>query len=736
MKLLELSVFFPAYNEEENLEKIVRNAVKVLNSIADEWEIIIVNDGSKDKTQEIAESLRKNDKRIRVVNHEVNKGYGEALKTGFRNARYPWVAFADSDGQFDFSEIKKFTPHTQSSDLILGYRLQRADSIIRKIYGFGWSLIARILLGLVAKDYSCGFKLIKKQVFEEVEPLTAGEKVTQIELLVKAKNEGFKFSEVGVHHYPRRFGQQTGASFLVTLKSIFDLVKLWWKLLNKFQFFMLLIILLLAAFLRLYKIDQYMTFLGDEGRDAIIVRRLLVNFDPILIGPGTSIGNMYLGPLYYYMMAPALLLAGLSPVGPAVQIGILGVVTVWFVWWVSKEWFGAVVGIVSAGLYAVSPVVITHSHSSWNPNIMPFFALLSIYSIWRVWKLHAWKWLIVLSISYAFVLQSHYLGLLLAPTLSLFWLLTLIKIRNSKLEIRNFAKISLIGLGIFAILMSPLVIFDARHGWRNFSAIWTFFSNRQETVSLRPWNALPSLWPIWHEKFITRFIGGMNDNIGAILSIGLVIGFVALIIQSRRNFFSSPLFLLGVWLVVGLIGLGIYKQNIYDHYFGFMFAAPFLLLGGVAVVLKDFSGKSSMSSILVYWTLAILIIVNLSITPVNISPQRQFQRTEEVARKITKESGGQSFNLAVLAERNYEDAYQYFLEWWKYPVRDIDPLRYKETVAEQLFVVCELPPEKCDPTHSPKAEITVFGWSKVDKEWEIAGVRLYRLVHNPTGEPQ
>src|SRR3989304_4663082 len=108
----------------------------------------------------------------------------------------------------------------------------------------------------------------------------------------------------------------------------------------KLELAILVLILLLGAFFRLYRISDYMTFLGDEGRDAIVVRRLLVYGDPILIGPGTSIGNMYLGPLYYYMMAPALFLSRFSPVGPAIMIALLGVATVFFVWFITREWFG------------------------------------------------------------------------------------------------------------------------------------------------------------------------------------------------------------------------------------------------------------------------------------------------------------------------------------------------------------------------------------------------------------
>ncbi|MEJ2441784.1 MAG: glycosyltransferase family 2 protein, partial [Patescibacteria group bacterium] len=164
------------------------------------------------------------------VNHKVNKGYGGALKSGFKAAKYKWVAFADSDGQFKFSEIIKLIKKTNEADLILGYRLSRADSIFRKLFTFGWALIPRIIFGMKARDYSCGFKLIKKKVFEDIQPLVGEEKVTQIEMLVKAKRMGFKFAEVGVHHYPRKYGSQTGANIKVVLKSVLDLIKLWEKL--------------------------------------------------------------------------------------------------------------------------------------------------------------------------------------------------------------------------------------------------------------------------------------------------------------------------------------------------------------------------------------------------------------------------------------------------------------------------------------------------------------------------
>jgi len=229
----ELSVFFPTYNEEKNITKVVGDAKKVLENIAGKWEIIIVEDGSKDRTPLIADKIAKTDKRVKVIHHKPNRGYGGALKTGFSKAKYEWVAFSDSDGQFDFSEIKKFIKKQKEkdADLVLGIRKERADPFIRKVFTFVWSkVLPRILLGLKVTDYSCGFKMVRKKVYEDVQPLVGEEKVTQIEMLTKAQRVGFKFAEVKVNHYPRKFGKQTGADIKVITKSIRDLLKLCYQL--------------------------------------------------------------------------------------------------------------------------------------------------------------------------------------------------------------------------------------------------------------------------------------------------------------------------------------------------------------------------------------------------------------------------------------------------------------------------------------------------------------------------
>jgi 4-amino-4-deoxy-L-arabinose transferase-like glycosyltransferase len=502
---------------------------------------------------------------------------------------------------------------------------------------------------------------------------------------------------------------------------------------NPLEFWFLAAILLVGAVSRLYNIAAFMTFLGDEGRDVIIVRRLLTEGHPPLIGPGTSIGGMYLGPLYYYMMAPGLLLAAFSPVGPAVEVAILGIITIWFVWYVGRTWFGKAAGLIAAGLYAVSPTVIIYSRSSWNPNIMPFFALLSVYSVWKVWKEKKFNWLMVLGFSFAGVIQSHYLGFLLVPTLFLFWLLTFVRfekwyaVKNWSGEIKSFIQKSLIGFGIFAVLMSPLFFFDIRHNWMNTRAFYTFFTVRQTTVSIKPWTSAAKIYPIFTD-INASLLSIKNTDVSKWVT-GIIIAAAAFILY-RKNIFkkksweqSGSFLLLISWVLSGLIGLGLYKQQIYDHYYGFLFPAIFLLVG--VILQKIYDSKLKILSIII---VIAAVVVSLNNSPLLKTPNNQLQRAENVAKKIEVESAGARFNLGVIAERNYEDGYKYFLLRDNQPVVSIDS-QSKDTITDQLFVVCELEKSKCDPTHNATAAVANFGWSKIESSWEVNGVMVYKLVH-------
>lgn len=231
-KVKELSVFFPAYNEEANIKTTITKALKILSKVAKKWEIVVVNDGSTDQTGKIIEGMIEKEKKIRMITHTPNRGYGAALKTGLFQSKYGLIAFTDADGQFDFSEITKFLNEIKKADLVIGYRLERRDSFLRRLIGFLLKVWNFVFFQVWFRDADCGFKLVRKEVVDKIGELKTESAITEAEFLIKAKKTGFKISEVGVHHYPRKAGKQTGGNFKVIFKAVretFLLLKVLWK---------------------------------------------------------------------------------------------------------------------------------------------------------------------------------------------------------------------------------------------------------------------------------------------------------------------------------------------------------------------------------------------------------------------------------------------------------------------------------------------------------------------------
>lgn len=723
MDINSLSVFFPCINEEGNLESLISKAEVVLKQLKIKYEIIIVNDGSKDKTGQIADDLAKHNPNIKVIHHPKNLGYGEALKSGFYNARFDTIVYTDGDRQFDFAEVTKFLEAIKNHDLVIGYRIKRKDPLFRILFKEGWKLSLYTFFGLTLKDVDCGFKMVRREVLQKITRLESNRgAMINAEIAIKTKKAGFKITQVGVTHYPRTSGQPTGANIKVIIKSYLDLLKLWWKLHDhKWSFILLVGIISLAAFFRFYKIDQYMTFLGDEGRDAIIIKKLLTEGDLPLIGPPTSVGNIYLGPLYYYMMAISMGIFWLNPVAAAGMNAFIGVLTVALIYFLGKVWFNRQAGLIAGYLYAISSVAITYSKSSWNPNPAPFFALIAIFSLYKLHRSGNFLWLILTGFSLGAALQMHYLAALLIPVVVILWIIEYFFRKINKLKSKLIFSGTVSGISSFLLVMLPLVIFDIKHNYLNYRAITELFSGGSAVGGniLANIVRVPS---IFSDNLIGRYIGGENFYLLILVSLLVMFGLAYRIV-------TWPKIALGVWLIVGLFGLTFYQQSIYDHYLGFLNPVPFLLLGSSVIFFQNLGSK-------VKWVisggLAILFvsltIVNLQNSPIFKPPNKQLQRTQEVVRFVINYTGGKSFNFALLAQRNYDSAYQFYLDLYGYK-----PKQVPFDITDQLFVVCE--DSVCDPTHSAKYEVAAFGWSKIEWEKDFWGVKIYKLVHNPSGKP-
>jgi glycosyltransferase involved in cell wall biosynthesis len=226
MSPFSISVFFPCYNEQDNVERVVSKAIEALVAMGADFEIIIVNDGSADKTGQAADSIAEADKRVRVVNHPQNRGYGAAVQSGIRNAKKELVFFTDGDGQFDIGEIQLLLPFIEQNDFVCGYRLDRKDPFMRKLNGWLWTKLVCMLFGMRIRDIDCAFKLFRREVFDGMKLSSAGALISA-EILARATRRGLRIAEVGVHHYPRTAGKQTGANPKVILRAFKELFKLY-----------------------------------------------------------------------------------------------------------------------------------------------------------------------------------------------------------------------------------------------------------------------------------------------------------------------------------------------------------------------------------------------------------------------------------------------------------------------------------------------------------------------------
>lgn len=217
-----LSVFFPAYHDQDNIAKVTEAAVQTLEGIGCAYEVIIVHDGSPDRTGEVADGLARRFPEVRVIHHERNLGYGAALKTGFTNAKNDYIFYTDGDNQFDVREMRKFVALIGFSDLVIGFRNRKQYSLYRKITSFTYNLVLQVLFDLPYRDVDCAFKLVPKSLIDRID-IESADAFIDAELLIKAQWLDYSLTEIGVTHRPREAGVSgvNKGVILRTVKEVF-----------------------------------------------------------------------------------------------------------------------------------------------------------------------------------------------------------------------------------------------------------------------------------------------------------------------------------------------------------------------------------------------------------------------------------------------------------------------------------------------------------------------------------
>ncbi len=225
---ISLSIFFPAYNEEANIRETVEKAIRVVEDspYITEYEIIVVDDGSTDRTAFEVQALERRYKTVRLISHGTNRGYGAALKSGIAAARMDYVFFTDADLQFDLIELQNLLVHISSYDVVIGYRAPRRDPFMRLINARGWNMLNQLLFGLRIIDIDSAFKLFRREVVQSL-PLKSNGAMVSAEMLIRILRSGYSIKEIPVSHAPRRAGSPTGAKLSVIVRALREMIQLY-----------------------------------------------------------------------------------------------------------------------------------------------------------------------------------------------------------------------------------------------------------------------------------------------------------------------------------------------------------------------------------------------------------------------------------------------------------------------------------------------------------------------------
>jgi hypothetical protein len=224
-----LTLVLPAFNEEPNIGAVVQESLATLPVFVDSYEIIVVDDGSRDRTASIVADLAVSSPQVRLVRHDRNRGYGAALRSGFRASTGDFVLFMDADRQFDIRDLRLLAPFAGEYDIVAGFRMERSDPLHRRVFAELFNVSVRVLFGVHLRDIDCAFKLFRGDLLRSMK-LTAPGALINTEMQAKARRQGARLQQVGVHHYPRIAGEATGGSPRVILRAIAETLVLWWQM--------------------------------------------------------------------------------------------------------------------------------------------------------------------------------------------------------------------------------------------------------------------------------------------------------------------------------------------------------------------------------------------------------------------------------------------------------------------------------------------------------------------------
>ncbi|OGK52491.1 hypothetical protein A3B02_01990 [Candidatus Roizmanbacteria bacterium RIFCSPLOWO2_01_FULL_42_14] len=462
----------------------------------------------------------------------------------------------------------------------------------------------------------------------------------------------------------------------------------------------------IGLFLRLYKLDAFAQFLGDQGRDAIVLKRIVTLEHFPAVGAPSSIGQVYLGPFYYYLIAPWLLLGNFNPIGPAIGVAVFSTLFIPIMYFGLSQLFNKETGLVAAVFVTFSSTLVSLSRFSWNPNLLPLFGFLAIFSLLKALDTHKKVYWALAGVFFSCAMQLHYIVLAAGPGV-VFLLGHYLYQQKKKLHRAIWNVNSMVVAFILTSL--PLIVFDLRHDLLNISNFLRIFEQSQAA------STSGGIWEIV-KTFAVLSNFAFNISIQTALAILLLI-FLMLMPLSKpaKNNRFFPRIVLMFFLT--LIITSYFTLNKYPHYFGFLYPLFLSIFAYILATTLFYKSRSLLFLILG-------MFITFQISGYDFLWQKgtyQIKRAQSIAESIYPRIQTKKYQITSLPDHYGDSTQRYYLELWEKRPLDKD----SRELADELFVMCEQP---CKPIGDPQWDIAYFRPRRITDTWDVEGVTIYKLV--------
>lgn len=440
-----------------------------------------------------------------------------------------------------------------------------------------------------------------------------------------------------------------------------------------------------GAFLRLYRIRDTLMFQADQGRDALVVKEMIKAGDLTLLGPVMSVGNLYLGPFYYYFMAPFLALTYPDPIGPVYAVSLINIILLWILYLGAKDMFGRRGALFTLFIYTFMPAASLYSRFSWNPNLAPFVSFLIMWCLYKAWHDRKYAWLYAAVLLMGILTQLHYLALVMVGVIGICYILMLLTDKPGR---KGLLLTGLLSLGIYLLTWTPLIVFNQRHNNMILNSFAEFafgdggqFSSVGRTLKIIRETEGKS----YH--VLAKLVASVNGTTDRLITFSGTVFFLVLLLTKKVKVSKEKgLTIVLITLLCTIVGAAVYSGSLFDHYLGFAYPAVALFWGYLLAILSRLKRWAG----IVITSLILLMYMGAALqqAPAFGNPGPSIALFRRTANDIITHLDGTKYNLALLSEsRDFKGMnYRYFLA-----VTDKPPAKYDDyDNLEKLVVIDEL----------------------------------------------